>query len=248
MKQNSTAAAQPVRKNKLKNRDRQIRSLFIAGGLLLWSAAGHCTAYRVLGPAAQGEPIQILRVIASGFLLLSGAALLLAAVFAIRPVRPWKRCRKRLCYLGAGYLGVQLLLSVAAGAFAWCLGYFAGLSEEHVKTGADLFCGILQIPLHGAVMIRTLQILAWFRNIPRAVYVRTSAACALCTLCRYLLTLWQGGIIVLIIRVVLSAAMTGGLWGYVYRTCQKEAAPNAADPTDSIKQQKQRKKTGGYER
>ena len=57
-----------------------------------------------------------------------------------------------------------------------------------------------------------------------------------------------GGIIVLIIRVVLSAAMTGGLWGYVYRTCQKEAAPNAADPTDSIKQQKQRKKTGGYER
>ena len=235
MKQNSTAAAQPVRKNKLKNRDRQIRSLFIAGGLLLWSAAGHCTAYRVLGPAAQGEPIQILRVIAPGFLLLSGAALLLAAVFAIRPVRPWKRCRKRLCYLGAGYLGVQLLLSVAAGAFAWCLGYFAGLSEEHVKTGADLFCGILQI-------------LAGFRNIPRAVYVRTSAACALCTLCRYLLTLWQGGIIVLIIRVVLSAAMTGGLWGYVYRTCQKEAAPNAADPTDSIKQQKQRKKTGGYER
>lgn len=235
MKQNRTAAAAPpVRKNKGKNRDRQTRSLCVAGGCLLWSTADHCMAYRILGPAAQGEGANLPAAIAAGLLFLLGAACLLAAVFVIRPARPWRRCRKRLCYLGAGYLGVQLLISLAAGAFAWCLGYFTGLPEEHVKTGADLLCGILQVPLRGAVLILALQILAGSRGSSRAVWARGMAASALYTLCQSLLTLWQGGIPVQAARILLSAGMTWGLWVFLYDTCQKEAAKQTAEaPTDS---------------
>lgn len=235
MKQNRTAAAAlPVRKNKGKNRDRQTRSLCVAGGCLLWSTADHCMAYRILGPAAQGEGANLPAAIAAGLLFLLGAACLLAAAFVIRPARPWRRCRKRLCYLGAGYLGVQLLISLAAGAFAWCLGYFTGLPEEHVKTGADLLCGILQVPLRGAALILALQILAGSRESSRAVWARGMAASALYTLCQSLLTLWQGGVPVQAARILLSAGMTWGLWVFLYDTCQKEAAKQTAEaPTDS---------------
>lgn len=235
MKQNRTAAAAPpVRKNKGKNRDRQTRSLCVAGGCLLWSTADHCMAYRILGPAAQGEGANLPAAIAAGLLFLLGAACLLAAVFVIRPARPWRRCRKRLCYLGAGYLGVQLLISLAAGAFAWCLGYFTGLPEEHVKTGADLLCGILQVPLRGAVLILALQILAGSRESSRAVWARGMAASALYTPCQSLLTLWQGGGPVQAARILLSAGMTWGLWRYLFLTCQKEAPKQTAEtPTDS---------------
>lgn len=239
MKQNRTAAAAlPVKKNKvknkIKNRDRQTRSLCVAGGCLLWSTADHCMAYQVLGPAAQGQGANLPAAIAAGLLFLLSAACLLAAAFVIRPARPWRRCRKRLCYLGAGYLGVQLLISLAAGTFAWCLGYFTGLPEEHVKTGADLLCGILQVPLRGAALILALQILAGSRGISRAVWARGMAASALYTPCQSLLTLWQGGGSVQAARILLSAGMTWGLWVFLYDTCQKEAAKQTAEaPTDS---------------
>lgn len=217
--------------------------LCLSGGILLWSAAGHCMAYGPLRQMAQEGQIKLLTAIAPGCLYLSGAALLLAAVFAIHPVRPWKRCRKRLCYFAAGYLGIQLLLSVAVGVFAWCLGYFAGISGEKVKTGTDLLCALLQIPIRGAASVLVLQILAGFRKSSRTVFLRVVAAYVPYTLCQYLLTLWQGGIPVYIIRILLSAMMTGGLWIYIYSTCQKEAAADktaaAAGPTD---------RTGGYER
>lgn len=233
MKKNDTAAKSlPIRKSKVKKNDRQKKYLCLSGGALLWSAAGHCTAYGILGQAAQGGEVKILTGIAAGCMYLAGAGLMLAAAFAVRPVRPWKRCRKRLCYFAAGYLGVQLLLSIAAGAFAWCLGYFAGLSGESVKTGAGLLCSILQVPVHAAAMILVLQILAGFRESYRTVFLQAMAAYALYTLCQYLLTLWQGEIPVQAVRVLLSAVMTCILWTYIYSIYKKE------DTGDGVKKER----------
>lgn len=217
--------------------------LCLSGGIFLWSAAGHFMAYGFLRQMAQEGQIRPLTAIAPGCLYLTGAALLLAAVFAIHPVRPWKRCRRRLCYFAAGYLGIQLLLSVSVGAFAWCLGYFAGISMEKLKTGTDLLCALLQIPIRGAASVLVLQILAGFRKSSRTVFLRAMAAYAPYTFCQYLLTLWQGGIPTYILRILLSAIMTGGLWIYIYSICQKEAAADkaaaAAGPVD---------RKGGYKR
>lgn len=246
---NRQTKARPVKARPTKRQPakaRQTKVLCLLCGLLLWSAASRCLAYGILMPAAKGTPINFPAALLCACLYLSGGALLLAALFAVHPVRPWKRCRKRLAYLAAGYLGIQLLLSLAAGALTWCLGSFAGLSQETVKTGADLLCRLLQIPVRGTAMVLALQILAGFREKSRAVFLKAMAAEALGTLCRHLLTLGQGGIPVQAAGILLSAAITGALWAYVYRTCQKEAAAALAVPAvpqpqrlSKIKQTKQ---------
>ena len=203
------------------------KRLCMAAGILSWSIGSHCMAYDLLRRIADDVSALSSGIIVA-CLYLAGAGLMGAAVFIIQPKRNIKNSARGLCYLGGGYLFLQLLLSLLVGGLTWAMGRLTGLENAQIKVASDFLCMIIQVPIRASALILLLYIITGIERGLRAVMPKAAAACALYTIVQVALKCMGTGLLALAVRIVLSAAVTYALWRYVYRQYRKGGADDEA--------------------
>lgn len=203
------------------------KKLCMITGLLLWSVGNHSMAYGLLSRVADS-----VSALSSGLIVvclyLAGAGLMGAAVYIVLPKRAVKDSARGLCYLGGGYLVLQLLLSPLAGGLTWAMGRLTGLENAQIKAVSDVMCMIIQVPIRAGALILLLYIITGIERGLRTVMPKAAAACAVYTIVQVALK-WMGtSLAALAFRIVLSAAVTYALWRYVYREFRKGGAGDEA--------------------
>jgi len=197
-----------------------MKKLCMTAGLLLWSVGNHCMAYGLLSRIADSES-----ALSSGLIVvclyLAGAGLMGAAVYIELPKRAVKDSARGLCYLGGGYLVLQLLLSPLVGGLTWAMGWLTGLENAQIKAVSDVMCMIIQVPIRAGALILLLYIITGIERDLRAVMPKAAAACAVYAIVQVALK-WMGtSLAALAVRIILSTAVTYALLRYVYREYKK---------------------------
>lgn len=196
--------------------------LGLSVGIGACSMASHCMAYGVLGGKISERSTGILLGILSVILFLAGVGMIVSVLFLFLSRQTFKESLGKLILLFAGYLAVQLILGLIAGIFAWFLGELLGMDAEKVKHVTDLFCMVLQIPVRMGALLLFIDITRKNRSKEISVYIKIIIACAVYTICQQFAEVIGTGNMMLTVRGILAALLTGLFWMYVYRECTKE--------------------------
>lgn len=196
--------------------------LGLSVGIGACSMASHCMAYGVLGSRISEGGVRTWLAVLAVVLFFAGAGMITSVLYLYSSGQFFRKTMGKLIRLFGGYLAVQLALALLAGAFAWSLGMAFGMEAEAVKGSTDMLCRVLQIPVRAGALLLLIDIAAGIRAKGHAVYRKTAVSCAVYTVCQCLALLLGTGGGSLAARGILSAALTGGFWFYVYKECMKE--------------------------
>lgn len=202
-------------------------NICMALGILSWSIGSHCTAYGVLRGIAEGGAVLVSGITAV-CLYLAGAVLMGTAVFMAMPKKNIRDSARKLLLLGGGYVLLQLLLSVLAGVFAWTLGRVSSLESSQIKTVTDIVCRIVQVPVRAVILVILLYIITGIEREHRIITLKAAAACAVYLLVQWSMERLGTGLPPLVVRTLLSAAVTTALWQYI---CMEYKKGGGADET-----------------